>query len=403
MSNVHERTTCRACQSIELVEILNLGDQPPANAYVDSINATEQKYPLSLRLCRKCGMVQLGHVVDPSLLFSNYSFRTGSSRRMVEHFSRLMSSLADEMQPTQLLVEIGANDGVALDTVSHRVRVLGVDPAGIPSSVPMVNLPFNCTTAGKIQFEHGKADAIVACNVLGHIDNLDEFFIGIDLLLSDKGVLVFEVPYLGEFIDRCEWDQIYHEHLSYFSIRPILILLERYGLRLDRVDRHEVHGGSIRCRVSRGSGHWDNLDRWLEANEDWRRHTLPSTYARLERSVRIVGGNIRSALLQLQEEVQPVIGYGAPAKATVLLNACNIGTDLLDKIIDCTPQKQGRRVPGTHQEIVSPESVDLSRYNFVMIFPENHYEEIESKIRASGFTGSIITSRKPFARSLVKV
>jgi hypothetical protein len=391
MKQVHERLTCRACHNSRLTEILNLGDQPPANAYIDSINTPEQRYSLSLNLCELCGMVQLAHVVDPELLFSNYSFRTGSSQRMVEHFSRLMSSLANTMQPLELLVEIGANDGVALATVSNRVRVLGVDPAGIPSSVPMLNLPFNYETAINIKRIHGPANAIVACNVLGHVDDLDDFFKGVEHLLSDAGVFVFEVPYLGEMIDRKSWDQLmYHEHLSAFSVRPILTLLERHGLRLERIDRLDVHGGSIRCRVSRGRVHNEHIDRWCEAHEFWRRLTEPDTYDGLSESVIADKIKLQTILTDLRNKCQQVVGYCASAKATVRLNACGIGIDLLSEIIDSTTVKQGRFVPGTHQKIVTPESVDLTAMNTVIVFANNHAVEVEAKLKSSGFSGQII-------------
>ena len=254
---MRERLDCRACHRVGLVEILNLGDQPPANAYLSSVDQPEQRYPLSLRLCESCGMVQLGHIVDPDLLFRDYSFRTSSSARMVEHFSKLMCEVAEPIPHGGLLVEIGANDGVALASVAGRVRVLGVDPAGIPADVPMLAEPFTARLSEQIERHYGKADAIVACNVLGHVDDLDDLLAGVASLLQPDGTFVFEVPYLGEFLDRSEFDTVYHEHLSYLSARPLLCLLERAGLRLERIDRQEVHGGSIRCRATKGTGQGD--------------------------------------------------------------------------------------------------------------------------------------------------
>lgn len=384
-----ERHDCRACHRVGLVEILNLGDQPPANAYLSSADQPEQRYPLSLRLCEACGMVQLGHVVDPDILFGSYSFRTGSSQRMVEHFSKLMHELADTMPRDGLLVEIGANDGVALASVVGRVRVLGIDPADIASPVPMIAAPFTEQLAEMIVEAHGQASAIVACNVLGHVDDLDDFLNGVATLLQPDGVFAFEVPYLGEFLDRSEWDTIYHEHLSYFSLRTILTLLQRHNLRLERVDSQEVHGGSIRCQVTKK--HVSQLlcdDRF--GREYWRRFSDPATYRALSASVVTAQHDLRSRLTDLRESGKRAIGYGAAAKSTVRLNACGIGTDLLPTIIDATPEKIGRFVPGTHQRIVSPDSVDLTDYDVVLILPANHQAEITAKIRAAGFTGQII-------------
>lgn len=388
--NCTKRTDCRACHAAGLIQILDLGDQPPANAYVSDVDVLEDRYPLTLQLCSVCGMVQLGHVVDPGILFGGYSFRTGSSQRMVDHFSKLLGELVYSLPRDSLVVEIGANDGIALASVAGRVRVLGIDPAGIVAPVPMIASMFTEQIAGEIVETHGRANVIVACNVLGHVDDLDDFLRGIATLLRADGVFVFEVPYLGEFLDRGEWDTIYHEHLSYFSVSPLLTLLERHGLRLEQVERHEVHGGSIRCRVTKGTGQGEHVNRWREAHEYWRRLSDAVTYDGLVDAVHEDCTRLCGTLAGLRERGQSVIGYGAPAKATVRLNVCDIGPDMLPLIVDCTPEKQGRHVPGTHQQIVSPESVDLREFDAVLILPANHAAEITAKIHAAGFVGQII-------------
>ena len=387
---MRERLDCRACHRVGLVEILNLGDQPPANAYLSSVDQPEQRYPLSLRLCESCGMVQLGHIVDPDLLFRDYSFRTSSSARMVEHFSKLMCEVAEPIPHGGLLVEIGANDGVALASVAGRVRVLGVDPAGIPADVPMLAEPFTARLSEQIERHYGKADAIVACNVLGHVDDLDDLLAGVASLLQPDGTFVFEVPYLGEFLDRSEFDTVYHEHLSYLSARPLLCLLERAGLRLERIDRQEVHGGSIRCRATKGTGQGEHIERWRTCHEYWRHFTDVESYDVLAASVVFACQRLKKALADLRDSRKRVIGYGAAAKSTVRLNVCGIGPDLLPAIVDATPEKIGRFLPGTHQRIVSPESVDLTDYDVVLILPANHEAEITAKVRATGFTGQIV-------------
>lgn len=387
---INDRHDCRACYSSQLVDVLDLGEQPPANAYIDNLDQVERRYPLTLRMCSACGMVQLGHVVDPGILFGGYSFRTGSSQRMVEHFSRLLGELVYSLPRDSLVVEIGANDGVALATIAGRVRVLGVDPAGIVSPVPMIGHAFTEQLAIEIVEAYGHADVIVACNVLGHVDDLDDFLRGVATLLRADGVFVFEVPYIGEFLDRKEWDTIYHEHLSYFSVSPLLTLLKRHGLHLERVGQYEVHGGSIRCRVIKGSGQGEHVERWRQANEVWRRLTEPDTYYGLAESVVNDSVRLGAMLCDIRERSQRVIGYGAAAKSTVRLNACGIGPGLLPSIIDTTPEKQNRFLPGTHQRIVSPESVELREFDTVLILPANHEAEITSTIRAAGFAGSIL-------------
>lgn len=224
-----ERTTCRACGGSALVEVLSLGEMPPANAFLrpDELGKPEPRFPLSLRLCETCGMVQLGHVVPPELLFRSYLFFTSSSRRMTEHFSALMNNAGEEfVRPGGLIVEIGSNDGTGLSSIQRRdVRVLGVDPARNVSvmaaarGVPTVSEFFTEPLAREIARVAGVAQLIVACNVLGHIDDLDDACRGVKALLSPDGAFIFEVPYLRDLVGRAEYDTIYHEHLSYFAIQ----------------------------------------------------------------------------------------------------------------------------------------------------------------------------------------
>ncbi len=220
------RSACRACGKNGLVEVLNLGEQPPANAFlrVVELDDEEGRFPLSVRLCEACGMVQLGHVVPPELLFRAYSFFTSTSRRMSEHFADLMHDSSSRfVPPGGLIVEIGSNDGTALASVDRRdVRLLGIDPArnisvmaaarGVPTVAEFFSHPLACEVARVA----GRASLIVACNVLGHIDDLDDVCRGVEELLAPDGAFVFEVPYLRRLLEHTEFDTIYHEHLSYF-------------------------------------------------------------------------------------------------------------------------------------------------------------------------------------------
>jgi hypothetical protein len=255
----------------------------------------------------------------------------------------------------------------------------------------MLAEPFTARLAEQIERHYGKADAIVACNVLGHVDDLDDLLAGVANLLQSDGVFVFEVPYLGEFLDRSEFDTVYHEHLSYFSVRPLLTLLARHGLRLERVDRQEVHGGSIRCRATKGQGEGEHIERWRNCHEHWRHFTDVESYDVLAASVVFACQRLKKTLTGLRDSGKRVIGYGCAAKATVRLNVCGIGPDLLPLIVDCTLEKQNKYVPGTHQQIVSPESVNLNDYDAVLILPMNHETEIRNKLTKQGYQGQVLT------------
>jgi SAM-dependent methyltransferase len=395
-----ERKTCRACLSPDLIEVLNLGEMPPANSLLRpaDLNKPETRFPLSLRLCRKCGMVQLGHVVPASLLFRSYLFFTSSSDAMSDHFARLMSESADQyVPPGGLVVEIGSNDGTALASLRRRdVRVLGVDPArniavmAAARGVPTVSEFFTEPLAREIARVAGKADLIVACNVLGHIDDLDEVCRGLRTLLAPSGALVLEVPYLGDLVERAEYDTIYHEHLSYFAVRPLNTLLNRHGLKLARVEKFGVHGGTIRCTAVHGDGA-EAASSWIE-REMSQRLSEPQAFEPLARKVTGERAALRRTLADLAAAGKKVIGYGAPAKGTVVLNYCQIGTDLVPAVIDSTPAKQGWHVPGTHQPILPPSAMEQLKPDVLLLLAWNHADEI--KRRESAFVqrgGQFIT------------
>lgn len=387
-----ERTTCRACGAGGLVEVLTLGDLPPANAYVatSELDQPEPRFPLSLRLCEMCGMVQLGHVVPPDLLFRSYLFFTSSSQRMADHFARLMAQGVDEfVSPGGLVVEIGSNDGTALDSIERPdVRRLGVDPSrnisvmAAARGVPTIAEFFTEGLAKEIARVAGKAQFVVGCNVLGHIDDLDDVCRGLTELLSDDGAFVFEVPYLGEMLERMEYDTIYHEHLSYFAVQPLARLFSRHGLRLERVEFHPVHGGTVRGTVVRGDGWSAEVDDLIARESDLGIDRRVA-YVEFARHVEQHRELLKERLEQLERDGTKVIGYGAPAKGSVVLNYCGIGTDLLPAVIDSTPAKQGLHVPGTHQPIMSPDVLESEHPDVLLLLAWNHAEEIVAK--ESGF------------------
>lgn len=391
-----ERRTCRACGAGGLVEVLSLGDMPPANAFLRpaELGRPEPRFPLSLRLCERCGMCQLGHVVPAELLFRSYLFFTSSSRRMGEHFSQLMTEASHEfVPPGGLVVELGSNDGTGLSSIQRRdVRVLGVDPSrnisvmAAARGVPTVSEFFTEPLAVEIARVAGRAHLVVACNVLGHIDDLDDVCRGIKALLAPGGALVFEVPYLMEFLERAEYDTIYHEHLSYFAVRPLAHLLNRHGLQLERVEYFPVHGGTIRGTAVHGSSCSPQVEEWIAEEVD-KGIGAGRTFEVMARQVEANRAWLRRRLAELRAAGARVIGYGAPAKGTVVLNYCGIGPDLLPLVVDSTPAKQGCHVPGTHQPIRPPAVLEQERPDVLLLLAWNHAEEIrerEAAFRARG-------------------
>lgn len=374
------RTDCRCCRGTNLTEVFDLGQQPLANAFLRS-EQLELKYPLTLKECNDCGMVQLGHVVDASTMFTDYSFLTGSSQYMADHFAKLMNENAKRYVPEGgLVVEIGSNDGTALSSI--QTRRLGIDPAANLSDiarkrgVPTITGFFTESLANEVTKTHGQAHLIVACNVLGHIDDLDNICRGVKTLLHPNGAFVVEVPHVNWLISKTEYDTIYHEHLSYFAVRPLATLFSRHGLRITQIETQEVHGGSLRLTIQHGMGHNSQAITWIEGElkpRDWSafRQRCESSKQRLVDWLVTKDGD--------------VVGYGAPAKATVRLNYCGIGTNLLPSVVDSTPNKQGHFIPGTHQPIYDPKVI--SDTNNILILAWNHEKEIRSKL--INFTGQI--------------
>ena len=380
-----ERTNCRACLKPDLVEVLNLGNQPPSNAFVapNAINNTEPRYPLSLRLCESCGMVQLGHVVPPELLFRSYLFFTSSSKWMGDHFGKLMTdSAAEFVPPGGLIVEIGSNDGTALAAIQRRdVRLLGIDPArnisvmAASRGIPTISEFFTEPLAGEVVRVAGQAHLIVACNVLGHINDLDDVCDGVRKLLHPQGAFVIEVPYLAPFVERNEYDTIYHEHLSYFAVRPLQTLMNRHGLRVDRVEFFPVHGGTIRVTVKHGVWTSDEALKWLK-REETAGLARRSAFTTMAEQTAHNKTELPARLAALKRAGKKVLGYGAPAKGTVRLNYCGIGTGLLAEVIDSTPAKQGMHIPGTHQFIRPPSAVKEINPDYLLLLAWNHAPEI---------------------------
>lgn len=378
------RTDCRCCRGTSLTDVFDLGEQPLANAFLspEQIDEPEPRYPVVLCECADCGMIQLKHVVDASSMFSDYAFMTGISQGMTAHFAELMRENIDwHVPPGGLVVEIGSNDGTALASIArHDVRRLGIDPASNLSAiarsrgVPAVARFFTEALAEQVVAIHGQASLIVACNVLGHINDLDEVVRGVKALLAPDGAFVIEVPNVDWMISKTEYDTIYHEHLSYFGVRSLATLFARHEMRLMRVESHDVHGGSVRLTVRHGVGHSDKVAPWFVGE------AIQRDWAGFRQRCEESRENLVGWLTRARDEGRSVIGYGAPAKATVRLSYCGIGTDLLPLVVDSTPGKQGRLIPGTHQPIRDPSVISELMPDDVLILAWNHKVEIQSKL-----------------------
>jgi hypothetical protein len=385
----HRRADCRSCGNTQLHSFLSLGPTPLANSFLRSPDEFEGEasYPLDVVFCPRCSLVQILDVVDPETLFRDYIYVTGTSTTIAEHNVGYARTVVDllAMDSDDLVVEVASNDGSLLRRFQdHGVRTLGVEPAtnvaamARAAGVDTVNRFFDEEAGRELRAEYGPARAVIGNNVLAHVDDTGGFLRGVRALLADDGLAVIEVPYLMEFIDRLEYDTVYHEHLCYFSVQALLHLCESAGLRLVRGDDVPVHGGSIRIYAAPDSVVTDHHESVLVrcAQEEAAGLADPARYDRFAADVQAQRAELRNQLTRLKEEGQTLAAYGAPAKGNTLLNFCGIGTDLIPYTVDRSPLKTGTYTPGSHIPVLEVDVLLDRQPDVVVILAWNFADEI---------------------------
>jgi hypothetical protein len=386
---VRRRTSCRACGGQSLARVLDLGAQPLANAFLHSEAefASEQRFPLELYHCAECGLAQLVHVVDPEVLFREYVYVTGTSDTIAHHNAGYAKTVVDllGLSANDLVVEVASNDGSLLSCFArHGVPTLGVEPArniaalARARGVETVNEFFDSRTAARVRAQYGPARAVIGNNVLAHVDEAADFLAGAASLLAPGGLVIVEVPYSAEMIERLEYDTIYHEHLCYFSVGALLRLCEAAGLTVQRIDRVPVHGGSIRVYAARQFEEPRHAREVLALAESERASGLTDT-ARIQRFAREVASGrdaLRGLLSRLRDEGKRLAAYGAPAKGNTLLNYCGIGTDLIPYTVDKSPHKVGLLTPGMHIPVLPVDAIGERKPDHLLVLAWNFADEI---------------------------
>jgi len=386
-SCVQVRSTCRSCGSPDLERFLNLGELPLANAFVSSSDGDPGlTVPLEVFYCCGCSLVQIRHVVDPDALFSHYLYRSGTNATIFDHNERLALALIEKLKLSSddLVVEVASNDGSLLSCFLQRgIQVLGVDPArNLAELARMAGVEtwtdfFGPQVAAQIRKKKGPARAIIANNVLAHVDDTVGFLSACRLALAPGGFVVLEVPYLAEMLERLEYDTIYHEHLCYFSVTALVRLFERAGLHLHRVDRVPIHGGSLRLWASdtEPGGEDDSVQMLLmqeRACELDRLEPYMEFAYRVEQNRR----RLTDLLANLRAQGKSLAGYGAPAKGTTLLNYCGLTAADIPYTVDRSELKVGKLTPGGRIPILPVETIFQRQPDFVLILAWNFAEEI---------------------------
>ncbi|HZP27581.1 MAG TPA: class I SAM-dependent methyltransferase [Acidimicrobiia bacterium] len=381
---------CRSCGAALTRTVLDLGEQPLANSYLTAEQlaaGNEPAYPLHVRVCDDCLLVQVDDVVPAEEIFSDYAYFSSYSDSWVEHARRYAHFAAERLGlgAGSLVVEVASNDGYLLQHfVALGVPVLGIEPAAnVADTARAAGIPtetrfFGEQCARDLVARGLRADLIVGNNVLAHVPALNDFVEGLSILLADEGVITIEVPHLLELVRHVEFDTIYHEHFSYYSVLALQPLFARHGLRLFDLEQLPTHGGSLRLWVAHnGSSHatTPNVERIRNLELD-AKLDRPEGYAGFaDRVARVIEG-MRTFVAEQRDAGRLVAAYGAAAKGNTLLNACGITSDDIAFVVDRNPNKQDHYLPGSHLPILGPEAVAERRPDFLVILPWNLRDEI---------------------------
>ena len=381
---------CLICNT-SIKPFMSFGRMPIANGFLNpSQFADEYFFELQVAFCPDCGMMQLAEQVEPEKMFhENYAFFSSTSSRMAIHFQQLADFLIEDHMktPNPFVVEIGSNDGIMLQHFANAgLRHLGIEPSRNVATVAKnkgiqtICRFFDEGFAQEILAEHGQVDIFLGANVMCHIPDIHSVVAGIKILLKSNGLLIFEDPYLGDIVQKSSYDQIYDEHVFYFSVKSISYLMEHHGLEVVDVMPIDVHGGSMRYMIAHKGAQTvsEAVTRQLAQEEVLGLHR-PETYHHLHQTIKKSRDDLMELLHDLKRQSKRVVGYGATSKSTTVINYCGITPDLVEFISDTTPIKQGKFSPGAHIPVRPYEEFIAVYPDYALLFAWNHAAEIMSK------------------------
>jgi SAM-dependent methyltransferase len=378
---------CRSCNGTDLSVFLSLGDMPLSDGFLEArqLVDNEPRFPLDVAFCTTCALVQILETVPPEQLFgADYPYFSSFTDALLVHSEgNVKERIAERrLNADSLVVELASNDGYLLQYYkANGVPVLGIDPAPGPvaaaraKGIDTLQAFFGTEFAQGLAAEGKRADVIHANNVLAHVADTNGFVAGIAILLKDTGVAVIEVPYVKELIEHGEFDTIYHEHLCYFSVTALRPLFSRHGLYVTRVVPLAIHGGSLRVFVEKKNRPEPSVQRYIDSERQLGIDRL-DYYADFSGRVSQIRTELNELLQDLKQRKARIVGYGAAAKGTIMLNYVGIGQETLDFVVDRNVHKQGRYIPGVRLPIASPERVLAEQPDYVLILPWNFKDEI---------------------------
>ncbi|MDP9734925.1 class I SAM-dependent methyltransferase [Agrobacterium tumefaciens] len=393
LSSTHHVGLCRLCSSPLVHTFVDLGMSPPCESFVaaDAANDVEPFYPLHAFVCDECFLVQLQEYVAPENIFTEYAYFSSFSDSWVAHAKRYCDMVIERfaLGESSFVVELASNDGYLLQHfLTSNIPMLGIEPAvnvakvAIGKGIPTLTEFFNEALATDMAARGQKADLIIGNNVLAQVPDINDFVAGMKALLKPDGVITLEFPHIEKLIEENQFDTIYHEHFSYFSLLTIEKMARRHGLKVFDVEEIPTHGGSLRVFFSHEDGNFPRearvdslLARELNAGLD-----RIETYTAFSEAVRQTKRNLLSFLIRLKEMRKSICAYGAPGKGNTLLNYCGIGTDFIDFAVDRNPYKHGRLTPGMHIPIRPVSEIQRIKPDYVLILPWNLKTEIVAQM-----------------------
>ncbi len=388
---VFRRNSCRLCNSTNLKLVLQLTPTPLADSYVSKEyhNKVQKIYPLDLFLCHKCGLLQLLDVIQPEDIYLNYIYVTASSLGLIEHFQKYANKVMDAINPPPgaLIVDIGSNDGILLKFFKEKgMRVLGIEPAATiakkatESGIETLPIFFTEEIAGKIKNDYGFASVVTANNLFANIDKLADFTKGVRSILAPDGVFIFESFYVADQIQNMVFDFIYHEHLSYFSVKPLDFFFRKYGMELIDVERVPTKGGSLRYTVQLAGGprHVSASVGYFKSNEKKLKLHKPKMFKDFEARIESIKKQVTSLMQELKEKGKKIAGYGASATSTTLIYHFNLG-EALSFIVDDNISRQNLFSPGYHIPVLPQQTIYEQKPDYVLILAWRYLQPILEK------------------------
>jgi hypothetical protein len=401
--DVARSVKCQICGSAT-VPGLDLGHQPVSDLILSraELNQPETFYPMRLQHCPECGLTQLSYTVNPKVVYKNFPFVSGTTRTATRHLQSLPRQLVELMglDGTSFAVDIGSNDGTLLKGyLPYGVKFLGVDPAGDPvrianeQGIETLHAFFDKATAEYVLERYGPSQAITACGVFAHIANLTGVMKGVKKLLARRGVFATDSQYWLDMVLRLHYDNMFHQHLRYYSMRPLIHLFRQYDMDVFDVERSDVYGGSIRV-FSCHAGEYPISDRVrdLVALEERERLYDRDTHETFARRVEERKRKLFDDVYRMTSTGKKVIGLGAPAKAATICNYCRLGPDLVEYVTEVNPLRIDMFLPGVHIPIVDEAYMfeDPRPADAGILFAWNYYDELVPKLRQRGFAGEIL-------------